>query len=178
MKLDPRILEGKKPLSCFDVEEAKQFIEKEGYFANSIDEFCDLSEVIDGKLFSVDDSTNIPFDCTDEVGDNYHYSFFLPKEWVQNEPVWKAYDLDTLKEDHIHFGDTVVFRRKTADGSARVITAIYNGKSENSDDLDDSEILLGGEWFGFQQLFDDYEIYDNVYGNSKICKWRPFGYQE
>ena len=94
------------------------------------------------------------------------------------EPVWKPYDLDTLREDKIHFGDTVTFRRKTEDGSARIITATYNGKSENSDDLDDSEILLGGEWYGFQRLFEDYEIFDNVYGNSGVCKWRPFGYQE
>ena len=62
MKLDSRIIEGRKPLTCFDTDEAKQFIGQEGYFANSIDEFCDLNDVIDGKLFDVDDSTNISFD--------------------------------------------------------------------------------------------------------------------
>ena len=94
------------------------------------------------------------------------------------EPVWKPYDLDTLREDKILLGNAITFRRKTEDNSARIITAIYNGKSENSDDLDDSEILLGGEWFGFQRLFEDYEIFDNVYGSANVCKWRPFGYQE
>lgn len=83
MKLDPRIIEGKRPLTAFDTEEAKQFIDKEGYFANSIDEFCNLKDVVDGKLFDVDDSTNTPFDCTDELSDNYYYSFFLPKEWIK-----------------------------------------------------------------------------------------------
>ena len=64
MKLDSRIIEGKKPLTCFDSEGAKQFIDKDGYFANSIDEFCNLNNVIYGKLFDVDDSTNIPFVIT------------------------------------------------------------------------------------------------------------------
>ena len=32
MKLDKRIIEGKKPLSCIDTDEAKQFIGKQGYF--------------------------------------------------------------------------------------------------------------------------------------------------
>ena len=36
MKLDSRILEGKKPLDCFDVEEAKQFIGKKGYLPSKI----------------------------------------------------------------------------------------------------------------------------------------------
>ena len=31
MKLDPRIIEGMKPLTCFDAEFAKQFIGKEGF---------------------------------------------------------------------------------------------------------------------------------------------------
>ena len=31
MKLDPRIIKGKKPLTCFDSEYAKQFIGKKGF---------------------------------------------------------------------------------------------------------------------------------------------------
>lgn len=36
MKLDPRIIEGKEPLTALDTEEAKQFIGKEGYFADCL----------------------------------------------------------------------------------------------------------------------------------------------
>ena len=181
MKLDPRIIEGKKPLTCFDTEESKKFIGKECYFCDCPLAFEDLDKfttLVKGNLYCVQD-TEKPF-LTDATA-CFRYAYCLPCEWVQEkepEPVWKPYDLDTLREDKIHFGDTVTFRRKTEDGSARIITATYNGKSENSDDLDDSEILLGGEWYGFQRLFEDYEIFDNVYGNSGVCKWRPFGYQE
>lgn len=181
MKLDSRIIKGKRPLDCVDVDIAKTYIGQKGYFANCLCAFQDLKSIdyhlAYATLKKVDNQRTIAFayDFDDES------SYFLPEEWVKEkepEPVWKPYDLDTLREDKIFLGDVITFRRKTEDGSARIITAIYNGRSENSDDLNDSEILLGGEWFGFQRLFEDYEIFDSVYGDSKICKWRPFGYQE
>ena len=181
MELDSKIIKGKKPLTPFDAEEAKKFIGKECYFCDCVLAFTNLDKfttLVKSILYRVQD-TEKPF-LTDTIA-CFRYAYCLPCEWVQEkepEPVWKPYDLDTLREDKIHFGDTFTFRRKTEDGSARIITAIYNGKSENSDDLNDSEILLGGEWYGFQRLFEDYEIFDNVYGNSGVCKWRPFGYQE
>ena len=178
MKLDPRIIKGKKPLSCIDTDEAKKFIGKQGYFAGDLSIFKNLDYFDKWTLQEIKDD---PCRCFKDgcLGEWWYY--FLPEEWVREkepEPVWKPYDLDTLREDKILLGNTITFRRKTEDDSARIITAIYNGKSENSDDLDDSEILLGCEWFGFQRLFEDYEIFDNVYGSSNVCKWRPFGYQE
>lgn len=182
MKLDRRIIEGKRPLDCVDVDIAKPYIGQKGYFANCLCAFQDLKSIdyhlIYATLKEVNSQKTMAF-ADDFDGDEF--SYFLPEEWVleqEPEPVWKPYALDTLREDKILLGNVITFRRKTDDKSARIITAIYNGKSENSDDLDDSEILLGGEWFGFQRLFEDYEIFDNVYGDSKIYKWRPFGYQE
>ena len=182
MKLDKRIIKGKRPLDCVDVDIAKTYIGQKGYFANCLCAFQDLKSIdyhlTYATLKEVNSQRTMAF-ADDFYGDEF--SYFLPEEWVQEkepEPEWKPYDLDTLREDKILLGKAITFRRKTADNSARIITAIYNGRSENSDDLDDSEILLGGEWFGFQRLFEDYEIFDSVYGDSKICKWRPFGYQE
>ena len=178
MKLDKRIIEGKRPLCCIDTDEAKKFIGKKGYFAGDLSIFKNLDYFDKWTLQEIKDD---PCRCFKDgcLGEWWYY--FLPEEWVREkepEPEWKPYDLDTLREDKILLGKAITFRRKTEDDSARIITAIYNGKSENSDDLDDSEILLGCEWFGFQRLFEDYEIFDNVYGSSNVCKWRPFGYQE
>ena len=178
MKLDSRIIEGKRPLSCIDTDEAKQFIGKEGYFSGSLSIYKNLDYFDKWTLTEIKDDASR---CFKDGRLSEWWDYFLPEEWVQEkepEPVWKPYDLNTLREDKILLGNTITFRRKTEDNSARVITAIYNGKSENSDDLNDSEILLGGEWFGFQRLLEDYEIFDNVYGDSNVCKWRPFGYQE
>ena len=36
MELDKRIKEGKRPLTCFDLKEAEQFIGKKGYFSHYI----------------------------------------------------------------------------------------------------------------------------------------------
>ena len=177
MKLDKRIIEGKRPLTCFDAEFVKQFIGKKGYFANCLRVFKTIEYFEKWTLTAIDEKEERCFKDADGV----YWDYFLPAEWVREkepEPVWKPYDLDTLREDKIFLGDVITFRRKTDDNSARIITAIYNGRSENSDDLDDSEILLGGEWFGFQRLFEDYEIFDSRYSDDNLCRWRPFGYQE
>ena len=167
-------------MSCFDIEEARHFIGRKGHFSDNLTYFANLNDAGIAILGMVNDSDwNYPFMATGQATGKARY--FLPAEWVREkepEPVWKPYDLDTLREDKIFLGDVITFRRKTDDNSARIITAIYNGRSENSDDLDDSEILLGGEWFGFQRLFEDYEIFDSRYSDDNLCRWRPFGYQE
>ena len=167
MKLDPRIIEGKRPLSCLDTEEAKQFIGKEGYFANSIDEFCNLNDVIDGKLFDVDDSTNMPFDCIDAVSDNYYYSFFLPKEWVKHEPEWRPYLIDEWLQEH-NFGDMIEFRHK---GSKREFTVMFTGYVQGGNDA--IRVVLGDWAENFDNLFEYYELIDKT--NDGKFVWKPFG---
>ena len=47
MKLDPRIIEGKRPLTCFDAENTeliKTFLNKEGYFSNYLENFRFLNK--------------------------------------------------------------------------------------------------------------------------------------
>lgn len=167
MKLDSRIIEGRKPLTCFDCEEAKQFIGEQGYFANSIDEFCNLNDVIDGKLFDVDDSLNIPFNCIDECSDNYYYSFFLPKKWVQNEPEWRPYLIDEWLQEH-DFGDMIEFRHKSL---KREFTAMFVGQVRETDGA--IRIILGANAYDFDELFEHYELVDKT--NDGKFVWKPFG---
>ena len=42
MELDKRIIEGKKPLDCFDIDIAKQFIGKKGFFGAHESQFMNL----------------------------------------------------------------------------------------------------------------------------------------
>ena len=182
MKLDPRIIEGKKPLTCFDAEEAEQFIEKECYFCDCALAFTNLDKfttLVRNVLFR-DQDTEKPF-VTDTIG-CFRYAYCLPCEWVQEkepEPVWKPYDLDSLREDNFILGHAVVMRQKfVAKEPARIHTVIYLGHSENAENLNDVEILLGNIWFGVQRLLDDFEIFDDKYGKIGQPEWRPFGYQE
>ena len=45
MNLDPRIIEGKRVLTPFDIEEAQQFNGCCGYFSNVIDDFKHLKNL-------------------------------------------------------------------------------------------------------------------------------------
>ena len=44
MELDKRIKEGKRPLNCFDTEQAKQFIGKKCYFSDDARDFMNLDK--------------------------------------------------------------------------------------------------------------------------------------
>ena len=80
MKLDPKIIEGKRPLTCFDAEEAKQFIGKEGYFANCLRVFKTIEYFEKWTLTAVDEKEERCF--KDATGGNY-WNHFLPAEWVK-----------------------------------------------------------------------------------------------
>jgi hypothetical protein len=179
MKLDSRIIEGKRPLSCMDTDEAKQFIGKQGYFANCLRVFKTIEYFEKWTLTNVDEKEEQGF--RDAIGGNY-WNYFLPAEWVKKkepEPVWKPYDLDSLREDNFTLGHAVVMRQKfIAKEPARIYTVMYLGHSENAENLNDVEILLGNTWFSVQRLLDDFEIFDDKYEKPGCPKWRPFGYQE
>ena len=55
MKLDKRIKSKSDILSCFDIENAKEFVfvDQKGYFANEISSFCDINICKYGTLGSV-----------------------------------------------------------------------------------------------------------------------------
>ncbi len=91
MKLDSRIKRGKRILCCFDMEKAKEFVGKECYFTDNIEDFYDLDIFEDSHGFSCKgnlvlskkyDDEEQPFQCLD----NHillKYCFCLPCEWVK-----------------------------------------------------------------------------------------------
>lgn len=64
MKLDRRIIEGKRPLDCFDVDTARQFIGKKGYFGLHTSQFMDLDlcpKCVVDELKKIDEYDSSPF---------------------------------------------------------------------------------------------------------------------
>ena len=182
MKLDPRIIEGKRPLSCLDTEEAKQFIGKKGYFAGDLSIFKNLDYFDKWTLQEIKDD---PCRCFKDgcLGEWWYY--FLPEAWVQEqepEPVWKPYDFDSWRNDNFRIGSAVTFRIKPKNEqdskNLPVKTMVYLGHEERSDDLDNIIIYIGTIGYSFQYLFENYEIFDDKYEKPGCPKWRPFGYQE
>lgn len=173
MKLDPRII--KKPLTCFDIEEAKQFINHTGYVTDDATRFIDIDQITPRLLTDVRNDSGVCY----KTNEGNCWRYFLPKEWVQEqepEPVWKPYDLDAWQNDY-NMGRIITFRY-TAIPNDNTVTVFYHGKQEHSADLNKTEILLGNTWYDFQKLFDEFEIFDNKYSDDNLCRWRPFGYQE
>lgn len=164
MELDSRIKEGKRPLTCFDVKEAIQFIGKECYLSNSFSDYADLNNVTAKRILDDVSNTSIPY-SSNPAG---IYCYCLPCEWVEQPktPEFEPYTLETFEKE-FNIGDVVFFREKDDDSAeGKYYKCMYSGyiqKPENK-----FLILLGGWLFDFTDLFFLYEIYRNG-------TWEPFG---
>ena len=158
MELDKRIIEGKKPLSCVDIEIAKEFIGKKGYFANWISAFKDLEtteyQLVYATLKEVDGKREVAF--TDDFDGEARY--FLPDEWVEEEkkePEYKPYTIKDFEKAFLNgeFEDFIIFREK--DNPDNVYTMRYNGNFRKGGF---EYICLGAKNFSFEHLFVNYEV--------------------
>lgn len=184
MELDKRIKKGKRPLTCFDLKEAEQFIGKKGYFAHCIDYYEDLKSTVFGTLSSTEDGDHSSFVCTEETFDNYYYHFFIPEDWVlpeaKSEKTYRPYSLNEFLE-RFKIGNTVTFRLKKGEHVpeeecrveyTRLITG-YETLPENRDIPGKSSILLGGcPPTSLARLFEFYELQNKYYFPTV---WQPFG---
>ena len=106
MELDKRIIKGKRPLSCFDVDTARQFIGKKGY------DLCPKC-VVD-ELKEIDEYDSSPFISASGCC----YSYFLPAEWVKPEKKYRPFSIEDWKLKH-SIGETVLYRSKVIDHGDR-----------------------------------------------------------
>lgn len=85
MNLDPRIIEGKRVLTPFDIAEAKEFSGKTGYFSNVTDDFKHLENAAYGVLeLTVGER---PYRYIDDAGltSTSGCLYFLPDAWVKKK---------------------------------------------------------------------------------------------
>ena len=160
MKLDSRILECKKPLTCFDIEKAKLFEGQKGYFSHYIDNYADLKNTVLGTLGSTGDTFHESFCCTEEPFDNYYYEFFMPAEWVKEpEKKYRKYkDLDEFFDvTGLEIGDLI----KLKFPGNNVAELLIVGGCDNG-------LFIGIHKYTFKQLFEIVEI-------SISGEWQPFG---
>lgn len=165
MKLDPRIIKGKKPLDCFDVDIARQFIGKKGYFGTHAPQFMNLDtypKCIVGKLKKIDNYDNHPFisasDCC--------YCYFLPVEWVSLEKKYRAF----TNEEFLNLFDSGKLhsiRKKNEQGRYIITDVYFNDECVKGAVF----VKLNGGDSGFGMAFlvsNGYEYFDGKY-------WKPFG---
>lgn len=172
MKLDPRIIEGKKPLAAFDTEEAKQFIGKEGYFADCLVVFTNIRRNKKSMLTAIDEKAQSCF--KDDAG-GVKWDYFLPAEWVKNEPEWRPYTLQEFIDNVGGVGDVVTYRFHDKSGTSKCewtsliveIETYQNGESETFP----IKIYIGESEFLLKELFEHYEY-------RKNGQWQPFSVKE
>lgn len=169
MKLDSRIIEGKKPLTCFDTEEAKEFIGKKGFVADELKQFCDLNKVQESTLKNVWPNETYCF-----VSFVTGYKYFLPFEWVNTvepEKKWRPFTLDEfVKRFDLEAGTRVfLIRYKTSPEHQKrlLLTGIIQDTNPGY-----CGVCLGGFQFTFSDLFD---MFDVRFGKND---WQPFGMEE
>lgn len=168
MKLDPRIINGKKPLDCFDVDIARQFIGKKGYFGLHTSQFMDLDlcpKCIVDELKEIDEYDNSPFISAGGCC----YCYFLPVEWVKPEKKYRAFTNEeflTLFDS----GKLHSIRRKNEQRRYIITDVYFNDKYEKGTIF----VKLNSEGIGFAMRF----LVNNGYEYFDGKDWIPFGVEE
>ena len=168
MELDKRIKEGKRPLTCFDTEQAKRFIGKKCYFSDDARDFMNLDKADGDTLFYVAELQNIwtaeEYCFADNSND---WRFILPCEWVEEEkkePEKKYREYKDLSEffdvTGLEIGDLIHLKFPGGNDAELLIV----GGCNNS-------LFIGIHKYTFAQLFAMVEI--SISGD-----WQPFGVLE
>lgn len=170
MNLDPRIIEGKRPLNCFDTEQAKQFIGKECYVSDGVASFANVDNLNKAVLKEVDEGSVNPY-TLENTRWRYSSNFILPCEWVKPEEPEKKYRPYTLAEwiEQHEIGDVIHYRCKSEGIEFRNMYMGYAfGEGKDITKANVGTVTLGVANYSFDYLFEDYEI--EIDG-----KWQPFG---
>ena len=176
MKLDARILPGKRPLGCFDTEAAKEFIGKEGYFCRAEHLFSDAKKIGSTSVLAhIQPKDPAPFvpqiviDC-DQL---YGYEYFLPAEWLKPEEPETKYRPFSLNEflKIFKIGDLIEFRNKKSDEVKHGMFIGYTTSFDEDKNPEENYVSLGSVCYSLSFLFDCYEMF---FENE----WQPFGVEE
>ena len=169
MELDKRILPGKRPLTCFDTEEAKKFIGKEGYFCRCEHLFSDAKKIgSTSVLAQIKPEKPAPFVPQIAINrdQSYGYEYFLPAEWLnpeEPENKWRPFKDHAEYKEFLNDGvieDWVKIKNKTTN---EIYELMYVGGGGD-------KIILGGMIFSVGRLFRDFELF-----NECAREWLPFG---
>ena len=169
MKLDPRILEGKKPFSVFSTEEAREFIGEKGYFTDLTGHFRNIKDHRIGTLQSIDqEATHTPFWANFTDWPSGAYDYFLPAEWVKPEEPKKKYRPYTVMEfiKDYPLGSHLHFRPKDQTMEMHKLITGYNDCLNGSGTL-----FLDNGLFSLLRAYEDYELF-------KDGVWQPFGIED
>ncbi len=181
MKLDSRIKYGKRPLTCLDIEQAREFEGKQCLFSDSYVNYKNIRDYAKYPQYTgilhIGEDKQILRSKEDYIfrnlTDGYLYSLCLPLDWIEQEPGnkinFEQYHLETFKKE-FNIGDVVTFKGKTnTDRAGSYYECIYSGYRIFAEKGSTIIIVNLGLWgFTFSELFDFYEI-------KRDGNWESFG---
>lgn len=174
LELDSRIKAGKRPLTCFDTEQAMQFIGKQCYFSDDATDFMDLDKADGDSTFYIAQLQNIwtaeEYCFADNSND---YRYILPVEFVKGEGTESAKIIKrpfTLKEFLTKFKIMYPVRYRPITRRDFIIVAGVMGWFGDKGNEEDG-VIIGSRNHTLKDLFDYYEF-------EQDGKWYPFSIQE
>ena len=167
MKLDPRIKSLSDILTCFNIEDAKQYIDQKGYFSDTL---CGFSNLSSNRCYNI--LTDVRDDGYPFRRDNNDYCcLFIPESrLLENKKYSRPFSIIEFKGNlpkMIFPDDLIHFRNK--DTGLEEYAQRYNGYIVNSQD---TVICLGSREYSLKDLFEKFEYLD------KDGDWLPFGVEE
>ena len=172
MKLDPRIENENLIYTPFNNNETN--LKGEGYFANVMGAFTDLSRCEHGTLDKYDLDKEYPYHRKDGI----NYAFFIPESsllgFKKKKPKYVPFDTtQDLAEVNFHIGNVINFMNKKYPGIIHraIITEVNYEEIGINYEVQEKliDITLGSTTYSFKTLFDEYKYLD------KNEKWTPFG---
>ena len=156
MELDKRIIEGKRPLTCYEIEEAEKYVGKKCYITNNYDFFRNLDLTHQTILKGVE-NCEVPFHYDSDMKGE----FCLPCEWVkQSEKKYRPFSLEEFLKI-FDIGDQIEFRCKD---NGEVKHTMFIGYA-------DDDVMIGIYRYSLSYLFENYEL-------QYLGHWQPFGILE
>lgn len=167
MKLDTRIMDGKRPLTCFDTEEAESYIGKECYFSDDMFPFANMSDktndslIYKGTLLKVWPDGSDPY----ETDSQRFYTYCLPCDWVTKEKKYRPF-IDAKEffiKMNFEAGDLIHIRSKPHNHEYHLLIIGWT----------DEGLMLGNfSEMTFDELFQKFELWD---GEDNFI---PFGTED
>lgn len=176
LELDSRIKPGKRPLNCFDTEQAMQFIGKQCYFSDDATDFMDLDKADGDSMFYIAELQNIwtaeEYCFADNSND---WRYILPVEFVngqetESESAQIIKRPFTLKEFLTKFKIMYPVRYRPITRRDFIIVAGVMGWFEDKGNEEDG-VIIGSRNHSLKDLFDYYEF-------EQDGQWFPFSIQE
>lgn len=177
MELDKRIIEGKRPLTCLDIEQAREFVGKECIFSDSYDNYRDIEKYnIDNNndytaiLSRIDDDTSNGDYVFNNPKIKARYRLILPLEWVKEpEKKYRPFtDVEFIEKFEFKLGYVIRLRVKDADSlchTAYEYKTVFTGYRQCSEGI---EVFLNDKWYTMDTLFGSLEYMEDD-------EWKPFG---